>query len=536
MTRAKTVSIRFTQKSYVLLKSYPFRPAGVFAEFIDNSIQSYIDHKEDLERQKGYQFCIIINKKGKDLFISDNAAGISDKFMNKAFEPGNIDFGKKGLNEFGIGMKNAAVWISNYYSVKTIALNEKYSKQVSFDYGDVTENEIEDLTIDYINVKNTNSYTEIILKDLKDSVESYNTESIRKELSSIYRIFLASGDLKIIFFDQELTYKYPAELNAPYFPELISFKKNGGKKPNNIKWRFDFKPIPYKGKTIKGFIAILGKIQKNYNGLSYFRNGRVIEGAGDQKLFPSSISGVSGSHQQKRIFGELHFDESKSDLGKGKLLDVDDINSLIKLLGEQLKIFKPIGSTRTYDLLKQARELRLTEDVDENKTIKKLKDKNEKLKKLNENVEVKKKEEKKYKQILERKLNQGKKQEKQIIKISKEQEILKTIPGINGEKYLLRYTIKKDDTSDVLFEIQINDVADRGEKKLLKEGVCKIISGTINLMCPFLIKNDQLIKGKSGEGFFELIEYLMIAEAISEIKGVKNANYFRETLNDLINI
>lgn len=536
MAKDKTVSIRFTQKSYVLLKSYNFRTAGVFAEFIDNSIQSFIDNKSILQKRKGYQLLISIEKSGKNIIIKDNAAGISDKNMQKAFEPGNVEIGKKGLNEFGIGMKNAAVWMSNFYSVKTKALDENYSKQINFDYKAVIENEIEDLKIEYVDAPFKSSFTEIVLKDLKAPVDSFNLDSTIQELSSIYRIFLASGEVQISFFGHNLKYKYPTELIAPYYPDILNYKKNGGNKPTNYKWRFDFKPITYNGKTVRGFVAILGKIQKNSNGLSYFRNGRVIEGAGDQKLFPSAICGVNGSHQQKRIFGELHFDQSIADIGKGKLLDVDDVNILIKLLSEQLKLFKPSGSSKTYSLIRQANELRLSDDVDENKTINKLQEKNQKLEKLKEKKEYKDKEEKKYEKILQQKLpNNNKLSSKKAIKIDKDEEILKTIPGINGEKYLLRYTIKKDDTSDLLYEIQIEDVADRGEKKLLKEGVVKIITGYVNLMCPFLTNNDQLLKGKSEDAFYEIIESLMITEAIATIKGVKNADYFRETFNSLIN-
>ena len=181
MTKSKTVSIRFTQKSYVLLKSYPFRPAGVFAEFIDNSIQSYQDNKVALKK-KGYKFKITIEKKGKDILISDNAAGISDKFMLKAFEPGNIDYGKKGLNEFGIGMKNAAVWISDFYSVKTCALNENYSKQINFDYKDVIENEVEELEIEYSKANIEETYTRITLKGLRGSVDNFDFDSIEYSL------------------------------------------------------------------------------------------------------------------------------------------------------------------------------------------------------------------------------------------------------------------------------------------------------------------------------------------------------------------
>ena len=279
-------------------------------------------------------------------------------------------------------------------------------------------------------------------------------------------------------------------------------------------------------------------MQKNENGIFYSRRGRGIEGFGDEKMFPSSICGRdASSHQRKRIFGEFNFDGFEVSFDKGKLLAEEDAESLINLLAEQLKIYKPAGNTKTYDFLRQAKELRVDEDIKEKEIIEKLKKKQKAANKLNENEENKVQEKLKYKRILDKKNSKTNKlsNKKKEIQISKNESIEKTIPGNNNEKYLMRYTIKKDSSSDLLYEIQIKDVKDRGEKKLLKDGIVKIIEGYINVACPFLTKNDQLIKGKSAEGFYELMEYLMISEAISKIKGHKEAHYIRDTLNELLN-
>jgi hypothetical protein len=532
MAKSKKVSIRFRQQAYRLLKNHAFRPAYVFAEYIDNSIQSYKDNKPELEKlNRNYRLEIIISKQNDKIVITDNAAGISDEKMKSAFEPGSTPENNKGLNEFGIGLKNASVWMSDFYTVETSAVGESYLKRVSFDYYKVINDEIEELDIKYETVSPYKSFTKVTLTKLRADVAKFNFDQIGKELGSIYRGLLKTGELQLTFLGKNLSYRQPEILVAPYYPDLQKYKKGEGRAPTPITWKYDF-DIKWRNKRMFGFVGILKKMQKNENGISYCRRGRVIQGAGDEKMFPSSIcSKDASSHQRKRIFGEFNFEGFEVSFDKGKLLAEEDAENLIQLLSEQLKMFKPSGSKKTYDFLKQARELRVDDDVKENEIIGKLQ-KIQKQKEKQLNSEEKIEEEKlKYTRILSKK----KKHPVNEFIIKRDQSIEKIIPGNNDEKYKLLYTIKNNSASDCLYEIQIKDVRDRGEKKLLNEGVVKIIEGYINVTCPFLVKNDQLIKGKAAEGFFEFLEYLMISESISRIKGVINAHYLRDTLNELLN-
>ena len=60
----RKISIRFRQSAYRLLKNSKFKPAYVFAELIDNSIQSYLDNKTELAKtNKNYRLSVIISKK-----------------------------------------------------------------------------------------------------------------------------------------------------------------------------------------------------------------------------------------------------------------------------------------------------------------------------------------------------------------------------------------------------------------------------------------------------------------------------------------
>ena len=180
MARNKTVSIRFKQQAYRLLKNYPFKPANVFAEFIDNSRQSYKDNKVLLEKtNRNFKLQITITKQEDKIIISDNAGGISDHKMESAFEPGKIPENNKGANEFGIGLKNASVWMSDYYTVETSSIDENYYKKVSFDYFKVLEKEIEDLEVKYEPIEKNKTFTKVTLTKLRKDVAKFNFDQIK---------------------------------------------------------------------------------------------------------------------------------------------------------------------------------------------------------------------------------------------------------------------------------------------------------------------------------------------------------------------
>lgn len=344
---------------------------------------------------------------------------------------------------------------------------------------------------------------------------------------------LISEEVSIKFMDVELTYSQPKILTAPYYPDNLKYKKGLlSEKPKAYEWKYEF-DITYKEKRMFGFVAILDKIQKYANGISYCRRGRVIEGAGDEKIFPTAIcSKEVSSHQRKRIFGEFNFEGFEVSFDKGKLLAEAEIDELIDLLAAQLKMFKPKGSKKTYNLLKQASDLRVDEDINEDDMIAKLQKKHRlETKKID-----KEKEKKKFNKVFSKTYNNYDNNKTLIsVELKEERSIEKIIPGLNNEYYLLRYTLIKDDTRESLYDINIRNVFARGEKDLRDKGIIKVIEGTINLSCPFLNKNDFLLKGRSFEGYTEFMEYLMISEAICEMKGFEKAHYLRETINAVAN-
>ena len=126
-----TVTIRPDVGLYRLFPSLRYSPWVALGEMVDNSIQSYVEHKEELNAlyNGNYQLTVDINFGGGDkptIQVIDNAAGIFTQDIERAFTPAMPPHSLKGIGQYGIGMKSSACWYSNYFTVRTRALGEPY--------------------------------------------------------------------------------------------------------------------------------------------------------------------------------------------------------------------------------------------------------------------------------------------------------------------------------------------------------------------------------------------------------------------------
>ena len=86
----------------------PYTPMTAIAEFVDNSLQSYIINEKKLHKihSSSWKLRVGIYITKSKIQIIDNAAGINRKDCDRAFRAGAApDEKDKGLSEFGMGMK-----------------------------------------------------------------------------------------------------------------------------------------------------------------------------------------------------------------------------------------------------------------------------------------------------------------------------------------------------------------------------------------------------------------------------------------------
>ena len=499
MQNIDEVPIDIGTKMFSGLRHYNNTQWFVFAEYIDNSIQSYIDNEEELkELYKGkfqLEVDIILNVENDLITIKDNAAGINSEKYISAFKLGNTPTDTSGLNEFGMGMKTASVWLSDIWKVKTTALGENEERETEFNLNAVTKNESKSLkTIRKPRNKNEHG-TEIILTELSfNAPKSSNAGSVPKiknHLSSIYRKFIRNGMLKLSFNGQPLSYKDPKILKAPYFKD-----KNG----ESITWRKEI-DFTYKEKSVSGFIGVLETMSNTKtNGFSLFRRGRVIEGSGDEKYKPKELCGNIGSPRYKRMFGELELDGFEVSFNKGSFIEGESLKEFMKLLKFEI-------NHRDFDLYGQAENYRKPRDKDDDKII---------AKKL---VKAIKKSEKKVVK-LPIKIDETEESRKlDNIEIFAEQTEEITIEDTT---YILKYKLISDESISKLYDLE-EEYEDQNIKKL---------SFKINIGHEFFNQFRDIFVGPTDyQPVISIIKTLVISEKMSKDQGTTAGYNIRVNLN-----
>ncbi len=327
-----TVSIATKPLVYSAFRYINNKVHNALAEYVDNSIQSYLDNVDLLSKlnpKNRLTVRINIDTDREIITIKDNAFGISEKYYDKAFELANIPLDAKGLNEFGMGMKVSSIWLSNLWTVETSAYGEPYKKTLVFDLDEVVKNE--KLVLDVRNqlAPVDDHYTIITLRQLSQNKPSgRQINIIKKHLASIYSKYIRDGILDLYVNDELQEVTELKILNAPYFEnpdgEPIFWKKN-----------IEFHAGQY---HVKGFIGLLETMSTaTDNGFLLFRRGRVIGSSYEDRYRPHCLCGDPGSPRFKRVFGELELEGFHVSFTKNSFTEGDEFELFINLLAEDLE-------------------------------------------------------------------------------------------------------------------------------------------------------------------------------------------------------
>lgn len=290
-----------------VLRHLNYKPWFAIAEFIDNALQSYIANRDALIALHGTDFRLRVDVRldsadPGQIVITDNAAGIATADFPRAFRTAQVPTDRSGLSEFGMGMKSAACWFAQAWSVRTKALNETIERTISFDIRHIVGNKIESLETTSREEKSPAPYTVITLRGLHHVPQGRTIGKIKEHLASIYRMFLRDGRLTLKFNGEELSYTGAAVLKA------VPYITPGVPEPDAdpIEWTKEINLDFGEGQRVRGFAALREVGSTPYAGFALFRRDRLIEGSHDETYRPSFIFKQTNSYQYQRLFGELH--------------------------------------------------------------------------------------------------------------------------------------------------------------------------------------------------------------------------------------
>jgi len=187
------------------------KPHFAIGEFVDNSIQSFLDHKEKLEKLiPGYKPKIEISVTNNLITVRDNCAGISMEDEERAFMVAASNPNIAGIGTFGMGMKVSACWFSDQWKVETKYIDEDEIKTFDIDVNKILESG--DLTIGPKTQKSSDQpFTQItILNPFEDKLpHASGVTAIKDHLSDIYRWFINDNQIDIFYNGDQLAFDPP---------------------------------------------------------------------------------------------------------------------------------------------------------------------------------------------------------------------------------------------------------------------------------------------------------------------------------------
>ncbi len=298
----QTVDIRPGVSVLAVLRHLNYRPWYALAEFVDNSLESFLTHQDALGRAhpSGSRLVVDIDIDSTppaSISVRDNAAGIHEDEYTRAFRPASLPADRTGLAEFGMGMKSAACWFAPRWTVRTSAFGEPVVRTIDFDIQNIVDDDIRELHILQDSEDVAHHYTEIWLKDVFHVPVGRTIGKLKEHLTDIYREFIRQEVLDLRFNGDSLSYNEPEILAAPYYKN-----KEGPAQTWRTEIDFDFGD----GLSVHGFAALRRTGSTTRAGFSLFRRNRVIEGSADEKYRPRYIFGSPNRYCYQRLFGELH--------------------------------------------------------------------------------------------------------------------------------------------------------------------------------------------------------------------------------------
>ena len=267
------------------------------AEFVDNSTQSYYNNREALDSSENPESLlvdIVYDSSGEGLLrISDNSIGMSYSELQDALHVGKPPEINTGRSKYGLGLKTAACWFGNIWTVRTKKLGETTEHFITIDVSKIASGNNK---LDYKKQEGKQGgthYTVIEITHLNRKLSGRTLGKVKEFLSSMYREDFRNNVLTIRWQNEGLKWKEPEFLEAP---DGSTYKKD-------FSFIVDDKPI-------RGWVGILKDGSRSDAGFSIIQSGRVIKGwplSWRPHLLYGQLEGSNDLINQ-RLVGEIHLD------------------------------------------------------------------------------------------------------------------------------------------------------------------------------------------------------------------------------------
>lgn len=336
------MKLQFGNEILASYKRLSYKTWYALAEFIDNSTQAYLNNKEALDQElksEGQFLTVEINYDTSNgvgneiLTIRDNSMGMDETELEKALVIGLPPDYRDGRSRYGLGMKTAAFWFGDTWSIRTKKLGSDKEYFVEIDIQSILTTPESELTLTVTEGQPTNGhYTIIKIAQLNKKINGYAKSKIKEYLSSFYRYDFKKYNFQLFYNGEQITWDFDALINR-------LLKDHSGVP---VKRDFSFE---VNGKIVKGWAGVFEKGSRKDAGFSIIQADRVIKGWPDsykpEKIFGFQEGGSNNLISQ-RLVGELFLEGFDVSHTKDAILFSDDEeddlqNKLVEHIGDIIK-------------------------------------------------------------------------------------------------------------------------------------------------------------------------------------------------------
>lgn len=254
--------------------------------------------------------------------------------MQYALRVGAPPANTSGRSKYGMGLKTAACWLGNHWTVRTKKLGETVEYEVTVDVSAVAAGESTLPTIERPDQDPDAHYTILEIHQLNRPPRGRTLGKIREWLRSMYRQDLQGGLLDLYWQDEHLTWEFSDE-------EFATDREG-----TRYKRDYEFEVGDH---TVRGWIGILERGSRSRAGFSILNAGRVVKGWPDSWR-PATIYGdYQGRNDliNQRLVGEIELDDFEVSHTKDDILWYgDQLEQVEEALKEEAAEFVAVARQR----------------------------------------------------------------------------------------------------------------------------------------------------------------------------------------------
>ena len=214
-----SIDIRPAVSVYATYRRLSYQPWYAIAEFVDNSTQSFYDHRAELigaykldGGPGNLRVEVAYDSERNALTIVDNAHGMEIEELTRAVVLDRPPPDPSGRCEYGMGLKTAACWFGTTWTIRTTKLGSSREYTARVHVPELVYSHLDSIAVEVGPAEPKTHYTSVTIEGLYKPIRGRTQGRVKDQLGSMYREDLRSREIEILWNGEPISYEEPSFL------------------------------------------------------------------------------------------------------------------------------------------------------------------------------------------------------------------------------------------------------------------------------------------------------------------------------------